>query len=70
MRDITPEDSVVPVYFREPTEQDLLERERWAEEQRERELAEQDKIQTKQSALAKLSALGLTEEEIQAIIGA
>ena len=40
-----------------------------AEEFRQEELAkEQAKIDAKASALAKLSALGLTEEEVQAII--
>jgi hypothetical protein len=40
-----------------------------AEELRQERLAEeQAKEQTKASALAKLSALGLTEEEVQAII--
>jgi hypothetical protein len=40
-----------------------------AEELRQEELAkEQAKIDAKVSALAKLSALGLTEEEVQAII--
>jgi hypothetical protein len=40
-----------------------------AEELRQEELAkEQVKIEAKASALAKLSALGLTEEEVQAII--
>ena len=40
-----------------------------AEELRQEELAkEQAKKDAKESALAKLSALGLTEEEVQAII--
>ena len=40
-----------------------------AEELRQEEIAkEQAKIEAKASALAKLSALGLTEEEVQAII--
>jgi hypothetical protein len=69
MKDITPEDSVVPVYLKEPTKKDLQERERWAKEQEERELAQQVKIDSKQSALEKLATLGLTEEEIQAVIG-
>ena len=46
-------------------EQDAIQ----AEELRQEELAkEQAKIKAKASALAKLSALGLTEEEVQAII--
>ena len=46
-------------------EQDAIQ----AEELRQEELAkEQSKKDAKASALAKLSALGLTEEEVQAII--
>jgi DNA-binding NarL/FixJ family response regulator len=58
---ITPADSVVPVYLEEPTEEELAER------QAEHEAAEAAKTAretTRESALAKLAALGLTEEEL------
>lgn len=69
MKDITPVDSVVPVYLVEPTEDEIAEREKRAIETAEREAAEEAKIAAKESALAKLAALGLTEDESRAIIG-
>ena len=69
MEDITPEDSVVPVYLVPLTEEELAEREQWAEEALQQEINEQAKLDAKASALLKLSALGLTEEEARAIIG-
>ena len=69
MEDITPADSVVPVYLVPLTEEELAEREQWAAEAAEHELAEEAKIQAKESALAKLAKLGLTEEEARAVIG-
>jgi phosphopantetheine adenylyltransferase len=54
------------------TSEEMAQREKTAikeEQLRQKELAEkQAKIDAKASALAKLSALGLTEEEVQAII--
>ena len=54
------------------TLEEMAQREKTAikeEQLRQKELAEkQAKIDAKASALAKLSALGLTEEEVQAII--
>jgi hypothetical protein len=41
-----------------------------AEEQAQREAEEAARIAAKESALAKLAALGLTEAEAQAIVGA
>lgn len=65
--DITPEDSIVPVYLVPLTPEEEAEREQWATEQAERELAEEAKKEARQSALSKLAALGLTEDEISAL---
>lgn len=62
--DITPEDSVVPVYLVPLTPEEEAEREQWALEQAAREQAEADKQKARESALAKLAKLGLTEEEL------
>ena len=43
MEDITPADSVVPVYLVPLTEEELAEREQWAIEAAEREAAEEAK---------------------------
>jgi hypothetical protein len=67
--DITPEDSIVPVYLVPLTEEELAEREQWAIEAADREAAEQAKLDARESALAKLAKLGLTEEEAKAVIG-
>lgn len=67
--DITPEDSVVPIYLIPLTPEEEAEREQWAIEAAEREAAEEAKVSAKQSALAKLALLGLTEEEAKAVIG-
>lgn len=59
--DITPAGSAVPVYLEEPTAEELAER------QAEHEAAEAAKTareEVRESALAKLAALGLTEEEL------
>jgi uncharacterized protein YfaA (DUF2138 family) len=68
-KDITPEDSVVPIYLVPPSEEELAEREQWAIEAADREAAEQAKLDARESALAKLAKLGLTEEEAKAVIG-
>jgi len=68
-QDITPEDSVVPVYLVPLTEEELAEREQWAIEAAEREAAEEANLDARKSALAKLANLGLTEEEAKAVIG-
>jgi len=71
--DITPEDSVVPVYLVELTEEEVAEREalaaQSAQEEADRIAAEEAKVAAKASAIAKLAALGLTEEEAAAIAG-
>lgn len=67
--DITPEDSVVPIYLVPLTPEEEAERTRWAEEAVQREKDEAAKVDAKASAISKLSALGLTEEEAKAVIG-
>lgn len=71
--DITPEDSVVPVYLVELTEEEIAEREAQAAEMAQQEAdriaAAEAKEAAKASAIAKLAALGLTEEEAAAIAG-
>lgn len=69
MEDITPADSVVPVYLVPMTEEELAERQQWVREAEQREKEEQDSIAAKESAMIKLAALGLTDDEIKAIIG-
>lgn len=69
MEDITPADSVVPVYLVPLTEEELAEREQWAIEAEELEAAEEAKVVAKETAKAKLAALGLTEEEVLALLG-
>ena len=68
IEDITPDDSVVPVYSviyekHEPEYIELVPDETSPEEM----IAAQQSL--KQSALAKLALLGLTEEEAKAVIG-
>lgn len=65
--DITPEDSVVPVYLVPLTPAEIAEREHWAADQAQREAEEAAKIETRASALDKLAALGFTAEEIAAL---
>lgn len=59
--DITPAGSAVPVYLEEPTAEELAERQA---EHEAAETAKAAKEATRESALAKLAALGLTEEEL------
>jgi hypothetical protein len=59
--DITPAGSAVPVYLEEPTAAELAERQAQHEAAEEAK-AERETVRT--SALAKLAALGLTEEEL------
>lgn len=68
IKDITPDDSVVPIYSvvyekHEPEYIELVEDETSPEEM----IAAQQSV--KESALAKLALLGLTEEEAKAVIG-
>jgi hypothetical protein len=64
--DITPADSAVPVYLEEPTDTEIAERQAQHEVNKAAKAAREI---VRESALAKLSALGLTEEEIAILIG-
>lgn len=66
--EITPGDSAVPVWLVPLTPEEEAEREQWAIEQAEREQAEADKATARETAIAKLAKLGLTEMEIQSLI--
>jgi hypothetical protein len=71
--DITPEDSVVPVYLVPLTPEEEAEREAMAAQAEADRIAAEEaevaKAAAKESAVAKLAALGLTEEEAAAIVG-
>jgi len=62
--DITPADSVVPVFLEELTEEELAQRE---VEQAARQ-AEQESKAAQKAAI--LERIGLTEEELQIVLGA
>jgi hypothetical protein len=68
--DITPDDSVVPVFLIEPTDAEIAaqqaENEAMQEAKETAETARQTKLD---SAITKLKALGLTESEAKIIIG-
>lgn len=68
MEDITPADSVVPVYLVPLTEEELAEREQWALEAEAKIAAEEAKVVAREAAMAKLAKLGLTEEEVSALL--
>lgn len=68
LEDITPADSAGPVYLIPLTAEDEAERKQWAADEAAREQAEQDKVEARKSALAKLAKLGLTEEELATLI--
>jgi hypothetical protein len=71
--DITPDDSVVPIYLVELTPEEIAERELLAQQEAERLQAEQqseiDRQNAIETATAKLAKIGLSIEEIQAVIG-
>lgn len=69
IQDITPEDSIVPVYLIPLTPQEEEEIASQIQKNLDEESAVQDALMAKQSALAKLAKLGLTEEEARAVIG-
>lgn len=69
MKDITPENSIVPVYLVPPTKEEIAEQEQRILEDQERRQQEQAKEEARISALEKLAKLGLTEEEAKAIVG-
>jgi hypothetical protein len=64
--EITPDDSVVPVFLVELNDDEIAAREAEHEAQVEEQLARQTKLD---SAITKLKALGLTESEAKIIIG-
>lgn len=66
--EITPDDSVVPVWLVPLTPEEEAEREQWAVEQAEREQAEQEKQAARESARSKLAKLGLTDDEVAALL--
>jgi hypothetical protein len=67
---ITPEDSVVPVYLIELTDAEIAQREAEQEANQEAKETAETARQTKlDSAITKLKALGLTESEAKIIIG-
>jgi hypothetical protein len=66
VKDITPEDSVVPIYLVEPTQQEIDE---LTKIERKEKQQEEDRSKARKSAIAKLSKLGLTEKEIESLIG-
>ena len=69
MKDITPQDSVVPIYLVPPTEEEQAELERLAEAERLATQLQEQKELARVSAIQKLANLGLTEEEAKAVIG-
>lgn len=70
--DITPEDSVVPVYLVPLTDAEVAEREAMAAQAEADRIAEEEaaaaKVAARESAIAKFVKMGLTEEEAQALI--
>jgi hypothetical protein len=68
--EITPEDSVVPVFLVEPTDAEIAAQQAEYEAQQEaKEQAETEHATKLASAITKLKALGLTEAEAKIIIG-
>jgi hypothetical protein len=68
--DITPDDSVVPVFLVELTEAEITAQQAEREAQLEaKETAETERATKLASAITKLKALGLTEAEAKIIIG-
>jgi hypothetical protein len=64
--EITPDDSIVPVYLIELTDAEIAAQQAEQEAQETAETARQTKLD---SAITKLKALGLTESEAKIIIG-
>jgi hypothetical protein len=66
--EVTPEDSIVPVYVEDLTNEERNLRKKELEDLHAGVQANLDaRIEARESALAKLAALGLTEEEIAAL---
>lgn len=69
MKDITPADSIVPVYLVPLTAEEEAEREQWAIEEAARQEEAAAKEAARISAIDKLTALGLSDAEVAALIG-
>lgn len=69
MVDITPPESEGPVYSVEPTPEQIADLEKWQKEAEERELLETQKAAAREKALSKLEKLGITQEELSALLG-
>jgi len=67
--EITPEESVVPVYQIPMTAEEIASIEYAAQLQLAEEQRIEQQQQARQTAIAKLEAIGLTTEEITALIG-
>jgi hypothetical protein len=68
--DITPDDSVVPVFLEEPTDAEIAAQQaRHQEILQAKETAETARQTKLDSAITKLKQLGLTESEAKIIIG-
>jgi DNA-binding NarL/FixJ family response regulator len=64
IKNITPADSIVPIFLQEPTAEELEQRQK-EHEQHQQEI--QRLTSLRQSAISKLINLGLTEEEISTL---
>ena len=67
--DETPEDSVVPIWLVPLSPEEEDERIKWEIEEAEKLEAEKIKLAKRESALAKLEKLGITQEELSALLG-
>lgn len=67
--DITPEDSIVPIYLVPLTDEEQISRDEWNDYIISRDLEFEKKEIAKESALAKLENLGITQEELSALLG-
>lgn len=65
----TPEDSIVPVYLVPLTLEEEAEREQMVLDQLEYDALETSRTEAKISALSKLEKLGITQEELSALLG-
>jgi hypothetical protein len=68
LREVTPEDSFVPVYEEIWTEEELAQRKADGLAQQAALLAEQESKAAQKTAI--LERIGLTEEELQIVLGA
>lgn len=72
-QEITPEDSVAPIYLVPLTEVEVLQRQKehqkFLEQEQEEKKQQIQKEQSLKTAIEKLSKLGLTEDEAKAIAG-